>query len=580
MGRSVKSLIYMGLAGALVFTAAAYSKNPPQDQQTPQQMDQVKAAKQRASDEKKKDKELYKELDSQYKNWLDKDVVYIITPEERSAFLHLQTNEARENFIESFWQRRNPDPDSVENTVKEEHYRRIAYADEHFASGVPGWKTDRGRIYITWGAPDEVDPHPSGGTYERPADEGGGSTTTYPFEDWRYRYLPGIGENVILEFVDPSGTGEYHLTIDPSEKDALLYVPGAGLTQMEAMGLASKADRFTNSDGTHDAAPIGCAKNDSNCAKPDNMDEFSRLDLYSKIWQAPPVEYKDLEAVVTSRIVKDQVHFQYQWAFLRLTSDEVQVPIAIQIPRRQMSFKEKDGVDTAKLEIYGRITTLSGRRVQTFEDPVTASLPASLLQQSLSGSEIYGKTLPLASGLYRLDLVVKDVNSGNIGVVNTALPVPRFEDDQLSSSTLMLADDIERISSSNIGLGQFVIGDVKVRPKLGATFTQNDSVKMYLQVYNLKVDDKTHHSDASVEYRVFNDKGAQVLKVDLPKSQLGEHGEELVLENQLTLGSVPPGKYKLVVAVTDNVAKREITPSAQFTVKAAPAPATQTAQGR
>ncbi|HWG59022.1 MAG TPA: GWxTD domain-containing protein [Candidatus Acidoferrales bacterium] len=582
MGRSAKKLLYLGVAGGLIFAAAVYPKNPPQEQ-TPQQINQVKAAKQRANDEKKKDKALYKELDSQYKDWLDKDVVYIITPEERSAFLHLQTNEARENFIESFWQRRNPDPDSVDNTVKEEHYRRIAYADEHFASGVPGWKTDRGRIYITWGPADEVDPHPSGGTYQRPADEGGGTTSTYPFEDWRYRYLPGIGENVILEFVDPSGTGEYHLTMDPSEKDALLYVPGAGLTDMEAMGLASKADRFTNSDGTHDAAPIGCSKSNgdgNNCGMPDDMDEFSRLERYAKIWQAPPVQYKDLEAVVTSRIVKDQVHFQYQWAFLRLTSDEVLVPIAIQIPRRQMSFHEKDGVDTAKLEIFGRITTVSGRRVTTFEDPVTASLPASLLQQSLSGSEIYGKTLPLASGLYRLDIVIKDVNSGNIGVVNTALPVPRFEDDQLSASTLILADDIERISSSSIGLGQFVIGDVKVRPKLGATFAQNDSVKVYLQVYNLKVDDKTHHADASVEYRVFNDKGSQVLKYDLPRNQLDEHGEELTIENSIALGSVPPGKYKVEVAVTDNVTKRVVTPSAQFTVKAAPAQGTQTAQGR
>ena len=74
--------------------------------------------------------------------------------------------------------------------------------------------------------------------------EGGGETSTYPFEDWRYRYLEGMGENVELEFVDPTSTGEYHLTMDPSEKDALLYVPGAGLTMAESMGLASKTQRF------------------------------------------------------------------------------------------------------------------------------------------------------------------------------------------------------------------------------------------------------------------------------------------------------------------------------------------------
>lgn len=582
MGRCAKNLLFLGLASGLVFAAATYSNNPPQEvQQTHQQADQVKAAKQRANEEKKKDKELYNELDSSYKDWLDKQVPYIITSEERSAFLHLETNEARDNFIEAFWQRRNPDPDSPENTYKEEYYRRIEYANEHYASGVPGWKTDRGRIYITWGPPDEVDPHPTGGTYERPADEGGGSTTTYPFEDWRYRYLPGLGENIILEFVDPSGTGEYHLTMDPSEKDALLYVPGAGLTEMESMGLANKADRFTNSDGTHDAAPIGCAKNSgNNCGMPDNMDEFSRLEQYAKIWQAPPVEFKDLEAVVTSRIVKDQVNFQYQWAFMRLTSDEVLVPIVVQIPRRQMSFKEKDGVDMAKLDVYGRITTLSGRRVYSFDEPVTASVPASLLQQSLNGAEIYGKEIPLTSGLYKLDLLVKDVNSGNIGVKSVALPVPRYEDGQLSVSTLVLADEIEKISSSDIGLGQFVIGEVKVRPKVGGTFAQNGSVKIYLQVYNLKTDEKTHRSDASVEFRVLNGKGVQVLKYDLPRDQIPEEREEMTLENQLALGAVPPGKYKLEIQVTDKLTKQSVTPSAEFTVKAAPAQATQTAQGR
>ena len=181
--------------------------------------------KQDLENRKKRDKELYKELDSPYKKWLNEDVIYIITPEERSSFIHLSTNEEREEFIEQFWQRRNPDPDSSANSFKEEHYRRIAYTNEHFASGIPGWKTDRGRIYIMWGPADEVDSHPSGGSYERPASEGGGETSTYPFEDWRYRYLEGIGENVEIEFVDPTMTGEYHLTMDPLRKGRLAVCP-------------------------------------------------------------------------------------------------------------------------------------------------------------------------------------------------------------------------------------------------------------------------------------------------------------------------------------------------------------------
>jgi GWxTD domain-containing protein len=565
MCRSDKVFVSILLLGGLAALPIAYTRASQQEQQT--QQDQ-QAAKKASQDRQKKDKDLFKELDSQYKKWLNEDVVYIITPEERSSFLHLSTNEEREQFIEGFWQRRNPDPDSPENTFKEEHYRRIAYANEHYASGIPGWKTDRGRIYIMWGPADEVDSHPSGGTYERPPEEGGGETSTYPFEDWRYRYLEGIGENVMIEFVDPTMTGEYHLTMDPSEKDALTYVPGAGLTLAEQMGLSSKTDRFNNTDGTHLGAPLG--------GQPESYNEFSRLELYSKIQQAPPVKFKDLEAVVTSRLVRDQVKFEYRTDYLRITSDTVLVPITVQIPQRQLTFQEKDGVDSAILNLFARITSLSGRIVQTFEDTLRVDTPVSLLQQSLAGQDVYQKAVPLSPGLYRLDIVLKDVTSGNVGVKNERLAVPRFQEDQLSSSSLILADDIRRVSIKDIGLGQFVLGDVKVRPKMDSSFTTNDSMGVFLQVYCLKVDDKTHKPDASVEYRVFRGQGANtdngepVLKFDLTSDKLPQHGEELTLENAITLGSLTPGKYKLEVAITDNLAKQTITPTADFTVKPAP----------
>ncbi len=570
MDRGAKLFLFGILAGALACAPSVFGQDS-----THGQTDQ-KSAKQSAKQKAKSDKELFKELDSQYKKWLNEDVVYIISPEERSAFVHLQTNEEREQFIEQFWQRRNPDPDSAENTYKEEHYRRIAYTNEHFASGIPGWKTDRGRIYIMWGPPDEIESHPSGGSYDRPSSEGGGTTSTYPFEDWRYRYLEGIGEDVNIEFVDPTMTGEFHLTMDPSEKDALTYVPGAGLTEMESMGLASKTDRFSNTDGTHTAAPIGM--------RPESQSEFSRLELNAKIQQAPPVKFKDLEAVVTSRVVKDQVKFDYRFDFLRITSDTVLVPISIQIPTRQLSFAEKEGVDSATVNLFARITTLSGRPVQTFEDTIHRDVPAALLQQSLGTSSIYQKAVPLRPGLYRLDIVLKDVNSNNVGVVNTRLAVPRFEDDKLASSSLILADQITRVSAKDIGLGQFVLGDLKVRPKMDGAFLATDPMGVFLQVYNLKVDEKTHKADVSVQYRVLRDKETEPLKkFDLAQDQIPEHGEEMTLQNMVTLGSFSPGKYKLEVAITDNLAKQTITPTSEFTVKppaVAVAAATAAPKGR
>jgi len=567
MGRWAKVFVYLILGAGLV------AAPPASAQDSDQAKADKKAAKQAAKERIKKDRDLYKELDSQYKKWLDQDVVYIIMPEERTAFLHLTTNEEREQFIEQFWLRRNPDPDSVENTFKEEHYRRIAYANEHYASGIPGWKSDRGRIYIMWGPPDEISGNPAGGTYDRPPEEGGGTTSTYPFEDWRYRYMEGIGNDITLEFVDPSMTGEFHLTMNRGEKDALLYVPGAGLTMSEQLGLSSKADRFTNTSGQTLGQPLGMM--------PESMNEFTNLERYAKVQQAPPVKFKDLEAVVTSRIVKEQVKFDYRFDFLRITSDTVLVPITVQIPTRQLAFQEKQEVQSATVNIFGRITTLSGRPVQTFEDTVHRDVPSSLLQQSLNTASIYQKAVPLSPGLYRLDIVLKDVNSNNVGVANARLAVPRFEEDKLSSSTLILADQMQPVSAREIGLGQIVLGNVKVRPKMDAAFTPVDNMGVFLQVYNLKVDEKTHKADASVEFRVTKEKETEpTLKFDVPSEKLPQHGEELTLQNILTLGSLTPGKYTLEVAVTDHLANQTITPSTGFTIKPAQTTAVTAPQGR
>jgi GWxTD domain-containing protein len=509
-------------------------------------------------DQKQKMKKTLKELDNSFKTWLNEDVIYIISPEERTAFLQLETNEEREQFIEQFWLRRSANPDMPDNDFKEEHYRRIAYANEHYASGIPGWKTDRGRIYIIWGAPDEIESHPTGGTYDRPMEEGGGSTTTYPWERWRYRYLEGIQENVELEFVDPSGSGEYHLTMDPSEKDALLYVPGAGLSMMESMGLASKTDRFTRSDGTHLPTSLG--------GTPASLNEFTRLELYAKVQRPPEVKYKDLEALVTSRMVRDQLKFNYRTDFLKVTNDTVLVPVTVQVPNNQLQFKNKDGVYTAQLNIFGRVSTLTNRVVQTFEDSVTRDYPESLYKQSMKLSSIYQKSLPLRPGLYRLDLVIKDVDSGNVGAVNTRLAVPRYEDEKLDASTLILADQIEHVPAKQIGTGQFVLGSSKVRPRLDGDFTTADKLGIYLQIYNLKGDEKTHKSNASFSYTV--KKGdQQVMQFKESSTDMKQTGDQVTIERLLPLATLAPGKYTLEVNATDLLSNVSISRSAEFSVK-------------
>jgi GWxTD domain-containing protein len=554
MPRVIRTLIATAFSFAIFIPGVrAQQAQDPINPPPPQTL-----TKEQRKEQKQKARKTLKELDSQYKQWLNEDVIYIISPEERNAFLQLDTNEEREQFIEQFWLRRSSNPDLPDNDFKEEHYRRIAYANEHFASGIPGWKTDRGRMYIMWGPADEVDSHPTGGTYDRPMEEGGGSTTTYPWETWRWRYLEGIGENIILEFVDPSGSGEYHLTMDPSEKDALLHVPGAGLSLLESMGLASKTDRFTRSDGTNLPTAMG--------GTPASMDEFNRLELYAKVQKPPDVKFKDLEAIVTARIVRDQLKFTWRTDFMKVTNDTVLVPITVQVSNGQLNFQAKDGIHSATMNVFGRVSTLTGRVVQTFEDPVSKDFPDSLFQQSLKLQSIYQKAVPLRPGLYRLDIVIKDVQSGNVGVINTRLAVPRYADEKLDASTLILADQLEHVPAKQIGSGQFVLGSTKVRPRLDNEFTTSDRMGIYLQVYNLKPDDKTHKSSATFQFTV--KKGAeQVLQFKETSEEMKQTGDQVTIERWLPLASLTPGKYTIEINANDGISNQSISKTADFTVR-------------
>src|SRR5438034_7768466 len=390
-------------------------------------------------------------------------------------------------------------------------------------------------------------------------EEGGGSTSTYPWEKWRWRYLEGIGENIILEFVDPSGSGEYHMTMDPSEKDALLHVPGAGLSLMESMGMASKADRFTGADGSNQPTTEGGQRA--------SMNEFNRLGLDAQLNNPPEVKVKGLEAVVTSRIVRDQVHFNWRTDYLKVTNDTVLVPVTIQIPNSQLSFQSKDGIHSATMNIFGRVSTLTGRVVQTFEDPVSKDFPDSLFQQSVKLQSIYQKAVPLRPGLYRLDLVIKDVQSGNVGVVNSRLQVPRYADEKLEASSLILADQIEHVPAKQIGAGQFVLGSSKVRPRLEGDFTTADKLGIYMQVYNLKPDDTTHKSSATFQYTVKKGKD-QVMQFKETSEEMKQTGDQVTIERLLPLATLPPGKYSLEVNATDTLSNQTISRSAEFTVKA------------
>lgn len=568
------------LAGAGCVAVHASPRHHEDSAQNSQDQTQSSAAaqdnqdplKRKLSDKErfKQQKELRQELSETYRKWLDQDVRWIITPQEKKAFLSLSNDEERDAFIEQFWRRRNPNPDSPENTYREEYYARIAYANEHFAAGKPGWMTDRGMIYIKFGKPDSIDSHPSGGMYERPISEGGGETSTFPFEVWHYRYIDGIGENINIEFVDTCMCGDYEMTIDRSKKDALLHVPNAGDTLYEEMGMAKRADRFRG--GLEDLGPGPDSA--TNQAK-----EFDRLETYAKLEAPPVIKFKDMdlaEFMTSHKVLTGPVlPFEVRTDFVKVTDDTVLVPITIQIKNRDMTFNTKDGVAKADLDIIGRVSTITDRIVQSFEDPVQIEEPAELLPRTLNNVSLYWKALPLRPGRYRIDIGIKDQNNkDHIGIYAQAINVPRYDDDKLSASSLILADKMEKVPSKEIGAGNFIISNTYVRPRVTANpaqpalFHQNQNLNFWMQVYNLGLNDKSKKNNAVIDYQILDAAtNKMILNTHEDSAAYGASSDQLTLEKTLPLASLEPGKYIVKISVSDDVTHQQIAQSAPFTVE-------------
>jgi GWxTD domain-containing protein len=499
----------------------------------------------------KKEAQYKKELASGYNRWIDQDVAWIVTDGEKKAFNQLGTDEEREQFVEQFWLRRDPTPETAENEYKEEHYRRIAYANDHFASGIPGWRTDRGRMYIRFGPPDGIDAHPSGGTYQRPAAEGGGETSTYPFEIWRYRHLENVGEDVQVEFVDPSMSGEYRITSDPCEKDALTYVPNAGLTQAEQQGLSTKTARFQNTDGTHCGAPLG--------GRPASYDEFTRLAQVSNLERPPSIKYRDLEAVlVTSHLSFNLLPMQVHVDYLRVTDSSVMANVTVQFENRDLQFQSRDGLEKAAVNLLGHVYTLSHRYVATFDKSIEVTAPGGMLEQSARERSVWQAAIPLAPGKYKLEIAAKDMVSGNLNRFDLVLDAPRYEEGELAASSLILADSISKLPLKEVGGSQFAIGDMKVRPRVTAQFTTNEKLGIYFQIYNSA-------PSARITYEVSNKQTGQKT-IEFTEDS---HNEPSV-EKLLPLRDFARGEYRLRILIDDG--SHTIERTAAFSIIPPPSP--------
>lgn len=511
------------------------------------------------------------ELSSHYRQWLEQDVLYIISPEERDVFLKLTTDEERDTFIEQFWARRDSDPSTPQNEFKEEHYRRIKYANEHFHAGIPGWRTDRGRIYIVYGQPDRLESHPIGGPYLRPAQEGGGQTSTFPFERWEYRHIEGIGDDIEIEFVDVSGGNLFELTTDPFKKDEFLRVPGLGMTDREMFprpGDNPEDLRRSRVLGIRDA---GSAERMGITGEWAKYSPFARTELAASLSKPPAIRFTDLKAKVEAKVIYNSIPYAIHYHAIRLSDSEALVPLVMTVPNESLTFQQADGLLNNRLQVYGRITNLGGSRVYEFDDEVLVSYPITSAQQEANVRQqqtSYRRPLALRPGRYKLETLIREDPSGHLGSATSSLIVPNLvKDSNLKTSPLVLGAQLNKLRPDQLRSPDSLLGQFKIMPNVDGSFRRDGYLAFYFEVYDYSIDPSTNAPSVSVEFAItpksFN--GTPGYR-DITRSVVAAP-DRLLVPRQVTLGAYDAGSYELVIRVTDRISGESVRQNAPFNVR-------------
>jgi GWxTD domain-containing protein len=307
-------------------------------------------------------------------DWPKEEVPYIITDEERAAFYQLKYDEERNAFIEQFWLRRDLSPNTLRNEMRDEYYRRILYANQNFSTkDVPGWRTDRGRIYEKYGAPDAI---------RKTAEQ------SSPTEVWTYRFLDDLQPAPTLTFADQCRCGDYRLSAEDELRRVLFR-------------------RLPFNPTAFSPQPA----------------EVNGLQLYVVATRFPGVRLKDLEELVTHHVAMHTLPFESEWDFTHVTKKTVQVPITLKFRTSDLTWVENNGKLTAHVQLFGRWTSMTGHIVQTFENEITFDKPAAPDSDLL----LLKEPVYINDGLYRLAIVVKDVNSQHFGTKSEGLKVPGYD---------------------------------------------------------------------------------------------------------------------------------------------------------
>ncbi|MDH7513088.1 MAG: GWxTD domain-containing protein [Clostridiales bacterium] len=454
------------------------------------------------------------------RQWLEEVVPYIITPEERSVFLSLPDEEERGRFIENFWRKRDPKPETSENEFKLEYFKRIALANKLFGqSGIEGWRTDRGKIFILLGPPHEI---------QRDMNPSRASLTTFqgPSETWGYWGLqnPRLPYNMEFVFVDKLGTGSYILQTG-------LALEGGISSPLDISSL-----RFY----------------------------FDHLENLAEAMRNPFENLDKLRGIVTTQVSYDLIPLKPDLFYFKASEKMVHIPLVVDIPYSRLTKKEINHEYYFSLTLVLSVQDTTGSVL--FEKSKDINFKHNLSElTSLTDNSFQLQTslsVTAESEGHKLCVLAVDNFSGKIGTSEQEIRAPNFNTTELCLSDILLFPQAnpERKSERQETTPALETPAREIR----RTFRAEEELSVYFEVYNLGLDETKGQNDLAIEYS-FLAKGKSLVRI--PRQHMDPSREkDCRVHSAFRLKNFELGSYTLEVTVIDGCSGKSLTKGVEFTI--------------
>ena len=481
------------------------------------------------------------ELEAALKKWIRDYVRYIITDKEKGEWKNLADNKAKVAFIEMFWARRDPTPETPENEYRDDYLQRWGYVLENFSAGKPGWRTDRGRIYLMLGPPSSIQRNPMGR-----------DATERPSEVWTYNSINNskLPASVDVSFVDFMGYGDYEIVTDLDRTARFNSAFGISMNNLDAYGLRRIGDLRDYED------VISPMWEESRIMQPATLSSqlFDLQQELALIAETPKLSVRSLQAEIRTEIATGDLSFNADAQAFKAEGGSAFLPVTLSIPLSNVSYQESETRRDYQVELYARVH--GDNASDSLEDSLQISLPNETLAEQGDADYVYQFWFYVPPGDYRLSVTLRDKLSGTVGNHQQELSVPEFAGESLSLSDVMIADSITRVPANEItqrnAAAAFRFADLRVVPNVGKRIPiGRKSFFVYFHVYNFASDPESGDARLSVRYFVYRNGELMSKTPDFPIRK--RYADTTAVQSEFPLSNFQPGDYRLLAEVTDEV---------------------------